>query len=57
MVKKIKDFLADETGSTVEKIVLILVFGLGSAAIFFGILAALRVQGGTLIENIESLNN
>lgn len=50
-----KSLLLGEEGDLVEYLVRVTVIGLGSAAIFFGILAALRRQGGVLIDRIESL--
>lgn len=52
-MKKIREWLLSEDGATVEYLVRVLVIGLGSAAILFGILAALRQQGAALIERIE----
>lgn len=52
----LKRFLFDEKGSTLEYLLRTLIIGLGSLAILFGILIALRHQGGVIIENIKSLN-
>jgi hypothetical protein len=41
-----------ERGSTLEYLIRITIMGLGGATILFGILAALRLQGGVLIERI-----
>jgi hypothetical protein len=48
----VKKLLFTENGSTLEYLVRVIVIGLGSATILFGILAALRLQGGVLIDRI-----
>lgn len=56
MFKKLKSFLLAEDGTVMEYLIQIVIIGLGSAAILFGILAALRYQGGVLIERIRALD-
>lgn len=51
-----RQFFLGESGDIVEYLVRVIVIGLGSAAILFGILAALRLQGGTIIERIQSVD-
>lgn len=57
MKNKIKYFVCSEEGSTAEYLIRILVIGLGATAIFFGILIALRHQGGIIIDNINKFSN
>ncbi|MGB9793351.1 MAG: hypothetical protein ACPLTR_12385 [Thermacetogeniaceae bacterium] len=52
---RLKEFLLSEDGSIMEYLVQIIIIGLGSAAILFGILAALRHQGGVIVERVRSL--
>lgn len=52
----IRHFLADEQGDTWEYLIRVLVVGLGGATILFGILGALRQQGGKIIDAIDSFN-
>lgn len=54
MFKKLKSFLLAEDGTILEYLIQIIIIGLGSAAILFGILAALRQQGGVIVERIRS---
>ena len=54
MWNRLKRLLISEEGVTVEKLVEIIVIGLGSAAVLFGILAALRLKAGEIIEKIQS---
>lgn len=56
MFKKLKSFLLAEDGTIMEYLIQIVIIGLGSAAILFGILAALRYQGGVIIERIRSFS-
>jgi len=55
MINRIRKFLASEEGFTVEYLVYVIVIGLGSAAILFGILVAIRHQGGVIIDGINSM--
>lgn len=48
-----KKFFTEE-GSTVEYLMRVLIIGLGSCVIFFGILAAFRQKGGQIIDAIHS---
>ncbi|MGI9951286.1 hypothetical protein V3F56_02900 [Moorellaceae bacterium AZ2] len=49
-----RKLLIFEEGITVEKLVEVIVIGLGSAAVLFGILAALRLKAGEIIQKILS---
>lgn len=51
-----KNFFLNEDADLVEYLVRVTIIGLGGAAILFGILAALRQQGGVLIDQIQSFN-
>lgn len=55
VTNKIKHFLLNEEGMTIEYLIQVIVIGLGSLSILFGILAALRHQGGVIIEHIDSM--
>lgn len=55
MANCFKRFLLAEEGSIMEYLIQIIIIGLGSAAILFGILAALRHQGGVIVERIRSV--
>lgn len=52
MWKDLKKLLVSEEGITVEKLVEVIVIGLGSAAVLFGILAAIRLKAGEIIDKI-----
>ncbi|MGB9858595.1 MAG: hypothetical protein ACPLQP_01520 [Moorellaceae bacterium] len=51
-----RKLLVSEDGVTIEKLVEIIVIGLGSTAILFGILAALRLKAGEIIQKIISFH-
>lgn len=53
---KIKKLIFNEEGDIIEYLIRVIIVGLGSAAIFFGILAALRLQGGRIIETISKFS-
>jgi len=53
---KTTSLLTGERGSILEYLVKVIVIGLGSAAILFGILVALRQQGGKIIEGISGIS-
>lgn len=55
-MRKFISFLVDEEGSIVESLVKYLIIGLGGATIMFGILEAMRIQGGKIIDGINSIN-
>lgn len=56
MLKPIKNFILSEDGSLIEKLAEILILGLGSTAIYFGVLTALRQKGGELIDTINTMD-
>lgn len=55
-MRRIQKFVFKEEGNTWEYLIGTIIIGLGSAAIFFGILAALRLQGGKIIETITNFH-
>ncbi|MBM7854938.1 hypothetical protein JOC37_001318 [Desulfohalotomaculum tongense] len=50
--QKIKELLLNEEGVMFQYLAYAVIIGLGGASILFGILAALRYQGGNIIGNI-----
>lgn len=56
MIERLKQFIKGEEGTTLEYLVKVIIIGLGSAAILFGILTALRQRGGEIIERINEVN-
>ncbi len=51
-----KNFLLNEEGTIAEYLIRVTIVSLGSTAILFGILAALRLQGGNVINAINSFS-
>lgn len=52
---KLKKILLKEDGTTLEYLIRVAIIGLGSATVLFGILIALRLQGGKIIEGISNM--
>lgn len=55
-MRRIHKFIFDEDGNIWEYLIETIIIGLGSATIFFGILAALRLQGGRIIDAISKFH-
>lgn len=55
MVNRIKSFLKDESGYTVQALVWDIIAGLGASAVAFGLLAANRYQGGVGAEDMKAI--
>ncbi|MCL4439643.1 MAG: hypothetical protein M1609_03325 [Firmicutes bacterium] len=52
---KLKTWLLTEDGSIIEYLVKVIILGLGSAGILFGILEVLRIKGGELSDSISRM--
>ncbi len=56
VITKAKNFICSEDGEMVEYLARIVIIGLGSTAVLFGVLAALRIKGGELTNAIDTMD-
>ncbi|MGI9951288.1 hypothetical protein V3F56_02910 [Moorellaceae bacterium AZ2] len=54
-MKRIVRFLKDESGYTIQALVWDIIAGLGASAIAFGLLAANRIQGGAVADDMRAI--
>lgn len=55
MVNRIKKFIKDESGYTVQALVWDIIAGLGASAVAFGLLSANRFQGGAGADDMRAI--
>lgn len=55
MLNRVKNFVKDESGYTVQALVWDIIAGLGASAVAFGLLGANRFQGGAGTEDMKAI--
>lgn len=55
MLNRVKNFIKDESGYTVQALVWDIIAGLGASAVAFGLLGANRFQGGAGAEDMKAI--
>lgn len=54
-MKRVVEFLKDESGYTVQALVWDIIAGLGASAVAFGLLGANRFQGGAVADDMKAI--